>query len=204
MRLAVFTGSASGDDEIYAREAGRFATELASRGIGIAYGGGQVGLMGIIADSAVAAGGDVVGVIPESLDQTEVGHVGLDQLHVVDSMHERKQMMADMADGFVALPGGIGTLEEIFEAWTWLQLGVHAKPVGFLNVSGYWTPLLDAVASMSAAGLVRPDYLAAAVVAQDADELLARFAGWQAPRRRWAERAVPGADVPVPRPAPRM
>jgi len=204
MRLAVYTGASLGSDPQFVEAARAFATALARRGVGIVYGGGHVGLMGTVADAALAAGGEVIGVMPQSLVDDETAHTGLTELRVVQTMHERKAGMADLADGFVALPGGLGTLEEIFEAWTWLQLGVHAKPVGFLNVSGYWTPLLDAVASMSAAGLVRPDYLAAAVVAQDADELLARFAGWQAPRRRWAERAVPGADVPVPRPAPRM
>ncbi|MGM0930404.1 MAG: TIGR00730 family Rossman fold protein [Actinomycetota bacterium] len=187
MRLAVFTGSASGTDALYAREAASFAGELAARGIGIVYGGGQVGLMGTVADSAVAAGGEVVGVIPSSLDRTEVGHTGLSTLHVVDSMHERKQMMADLADGFVALPGGVGTLEEIFEAWTWLQLGIHEKPVAFLNINGFWDPLLTAIDSLVSAGFLKRAYRDAVIVAGSARELLDAIDGWTPPVRKWQD-----------------
>lgn len=204
MRLAVYTGASLGSDPLFPEAARAFATTLARRGVGVVYGGGHVGLMGVVADAALAAGGEVVGVMPQSLVDDETAHTGLTELRIVRTMHERKAEMAALADGFVALPGGLGTLEEIFEAWTWLQVGVHAKPVGFLDVAGYWRPLLDAVASMSAAGLVRPEYRDAAVVAQDADELLARFAAWEAPRRRWSEPPVPGADAPAARPAPRM
>lgn len=185
MRLAVYTGASLGADPRFARAAHDFAAELARQGVGIVYGGGHVGLMGVVADAALAAGGEVIGVMPRSLVDDETAHTGLTELRVVGGMHERKAQMAELADGFVALPGGLGTLEEIFEAWTWIQVGVHAKPVGFLDVAGYWRPLLDAVASMSAAGLVRPQYRDAAVVAEDAGELLARFAAWQPPRRRW-------------------
>ncbi|WP_298591615.1 TIGR00730 family Rossman fold protein [uncultured Kocuria sp.] len=197
MRLAVYTGASLGSDPLFAEAVRSFATALARRGVGIVYGGGHVGLMGVVADAALAAGGEVVGVMPQSLVDDETAHPGLTELRIVGTMHERKAEMAALADGFVALPGGLGTLEEIFEAWTWLQLGVHAKPVGFLDVAGYWRPLLDAVASMSAAGLVRPEYRDAAVVAQDADELLARFAVWEAPRRRWPEPPAPDG-VPAP------
>lgn len=199
MRLAVYTGASLGSDPRFAEAAAAFATALARRGVGVVYGGGHVGLMGVVADAALAAGGEVIGVMPRSLVEDETAHRGLTELRVVATMHERKAQMAALADGFVALPGGLGTLEEIFEAWTWIQVGVHAKPVGFLDVCGYWTPLLDAVASMSAAGLVRPQYRDAAVVAGDADELLERFAAWEAPRRRWSQpppgpgRTVPGA-----------
>ncbi len=193
MRLAVYTGASFGSDPAFTEAARAFATTLARRGVGVVYGGGHVGLMGVVADAALAAGGEVIGVMPQSLVDDETAHTGLTELRVVRTMHERKAEMAALADGFVALPGGLGTLEEIFEAWTWLQVGVHAKPVGFLNVSGYWTPLLEAVGSMAAAGLVRPQYRDAAVVAEDADGILARFAPWEAPRRRWAEPPVPGA-----------
>ncbi|GEO95088.1 TIGR00730 family Rossman fold protein [Kocuria turfanensis] len=204
MRLAVYTGASLGSDPLFAEAAAAFATELARRGVGVVYGGGHVGLMGVVADAALAAGGEVIGVMPRSLVEDETAHTGLTELRVVGTMHERKAEMARLADGFVALPGGLGTLEEIFEAWTWLQVGVHAKPVGFLDVSGFWRPLLDAVAAMSAAGLVRPEYRDAAVVAQDADELLARFAQWEAPRRRWAEPLLPDSMTAPVGPAPRM
>ncbi|MEX5301777.1 TIGR00730 family Rossman fold protein [Kocuria sabuli] len=202
MRLAVYTGASLGADPLFAEAARAFAAELARRGVGVVYGGGHVGLMGVVADAALAAGGEVIGVMPRALVDEETAHTGLSELRVVRTMHERKAEMARLADGFVALPGGLGTLEEIFEAWTWLQLGVHAKPVGFLDVSGCWTPLLEAVAAMSAAGLVHPEHRDAAVVAGDADELLARFAVWEAPRRRWAE--PPGSGTAPARPAPRM
>ncbi|MEX5297925.1 TIGR00730 family Rossman fold protein [Kocuria sp. CPCC 205292] len=202
MRLAVYTGASLGSDPLFPEAARAFATALARRGVGVVYGGGHVGLMGVVADAALAAGGEVVGVMPQSLVDDETAHPGLTELRIVGTMHERKAEMAALADGFVALPGGLGTLEEIFEAWTWLQLGVHAKPVGFLDVAGYWRPLLDAVASMSAAGLVRPEYRDAAVVARDADELLERFAAWEAPPRRWSEPPAVGGGAVPPGPAP--
>lgn len=203
-RLTVFCGSTPGHDPRWVELAHSVGRDLARRGIGVVYGAGGGGLMGALAQGALDEGGEVVGVIPTFMIEREWGRDDLTEVHVVGTMHERKAEMAALADGFVALPGGLGTLEEIFEAWTWLQVGVHAKPVGFLDVAGYWRPLLDAVASMSAAGLVRPEYRDAAVVAQDADELLARFAAWEAPRRRWSEPPVPGADAPAVRPSPRM
>ncbi|MEX5293694.1 TIGR00730 family Rossman fold protein [Kocuria sp. CPCC 205268] len=214
MRLAVYTGASLGSNPLFAEAARAFATALARRDVGIVFGGGHVGLMGVVADAALAAGGEVVGVMPQSLVDDETAHPGLTELRIVRTMHERKAEMAALADGFVALPGGLGTLEEIFEAWTWLQLGVHAKPVGFLDVAGYWQPLLDAVATMSAAGLVPPEHRNAAVVAQDADELLARFAAWEPPRRRHRTTGLaptgPATTGPAPTgpattdPAPRM
>lgn len=201
MRLAVYTGASRGSDPQLLHAAREFATVLARRGVGIVYGGGHVGLMGAVADAALAAGGEVIGLMPQSLLDREAAHPGLTELRVVQTLHERKAGMAALADGFVALPGGLGTLEEIFEAWTWLQIGVHAKPVGFLNVAGYWTPLLDAVASMSAAGLVHPEHRDAPVIARDAGELLEGFAAWRAPHRR---RPDPPAGEGSSRPAPRM
>ncbi|MBU6308977.1 MAG: TIGR00730 family Rossman fold protein [Planctomycetes bacterium] len=140
--LCVFCGSSPDVDDVYftaAREVGRV---IASQGRRLVYGGGRIGLMGALADAATAAGGEVIGVIPRSLLDKEVGHQGLSRLHVVASMHDRKALMAELSDGFIALPGGIGTLEEFFEIWTWAQLGLHHKPFGLLNVAGFFDPLL--------------------------------------------------------------
>lgn len=142
-RLCVFCGSSSGKDPGYAADAAALGTLLAERGIGVVYGGGQVGLMGTVADAALAAGGEVTGVIPEHLMRAEIAHHGLTELHVVADMHERKATMARLSDGFLALPGGAGTLEELFEVWTWAQLGLHAKPVGMLDVRGYYSRLAE-------------------------------------------------------------
>jgi uncharacterized protein (TIGR00730 family) len=192
MRLAVFTGSSPGHDPLYAEAAGQFAAGLAARSVGIVYGGGRVGLMGVVADRAMAAGGEVIGVIPDALQSAEVGHSGLTRLHVVESMHQRKQLMADLADGFVALPGGVGTLEEIFEAWTWLQLGIHAKPVAFLNVKGFWDPLLAGLDAMVGAGFLMEEFRRTLVVADTAGGLLDALGRWQAPERKWRR----SADIP--------
>lgn len=141
-RIAVFCGSSIGADPAYAEAARALAVELVSRRLELVYGGGNVGLMGVLADAALAASGRVIGVIPQPLAAREIAHRKLTELRVVASMHERKAVMAALADGFVALPGGFGTFEEIFEAITWTQLGVHAKPCGFLNVRGYFDPLI--------------------------------------------------------------
>ena len=141
-RLCVFCGSSPGRRPAHADAARAVGRVLAERGIGLVYGGGHVGLMGIVADTVLAAGGEAIGVIPDALVRREVGHGGLTALHVVGSMHERKAMMADLSDGFVALPGGYGTLEELCEVVTWSQLGIHPKPCGLLNVDGYYDPLL--------------------------------------------------------------
>jgi uncharacterized protein (TIGR00730 family) len=140
--LCVFCGSSRGTRPEYAKAAHAFGELLAARKIRLVYGGGHVGLMGIVADAALAAGGDVVGVITDGLQRREVGHRGLPDLRVVASMHERKALMASLAEAFVALPGGAGTLDEFFEAWTWTQLGIHRKPLGILNVEGYFDPLI--------------------------------------------------------------
>lgn len=155
-RVAVFTGSAFGDDERWAEAARRLTTHLAGEGVGIVYGGGTVGLMGVVADTAMAAGAEVIGVIPQGLFASEVPHYGLTRLHEVGSMHERKALMAQEADAFVALPGGIGTLEELFEVWTWRSLGIHDKPVALYDVDGFWQPLLGMLDGMVDAGFVRP------------------------------------------------
>ncbi len=154
---------------------------LAAAGLRIVYGGGSVGLMGVLADAALAAGGAVVGVIPRTLWEREVGHAGLTELHVVETMHQRKALMADLSDGFVALPGGVGTLEELFEIWTWALLGVHAKPCGILNVDGYFDPLLAFVDQVVARGFLRPEYRAMIRVEREPEPLLARLAEYRAP-----------------------
>jgi uncharacterized protein (TIGR00730 family) len=142
-RLCVFCGSSSGNRKSYRAAAEELGGFLASKKIGLVYGGGKVGLMGALADAALAAGGEVIGVIPEHLMAREVGHMGLTDMRVVGSMHERKALMADLSDAFVALPGGYGTFEEFCEVLTWSQLGLHQKPCGLLNVEGYYSPLLE-------------------------------------------------------------
>ena len=144
-RLCVFCGSSHGSNPAYAEAAKNLGAELARRGIALVYGGGNVGLMGVVADGVLAAGGQVIGVIPEALMAKELGHKGIQDLRVVKTMHERKAMMAELADGFIAMPGGIGTFEEFFEIVTWAQLGFHAKPCALLNVNGFYDPLLRLV-----------------------------------------------------------
>jgi uncharacterized protein (TIGR00730 family) len=145
--------------------------------------------MGDLADAVLAAGGEVIGVIPQSLLDREVGHRSLTELHVVATMHERKALMADLADAFLALPGGLGTLEEVFEVWTWAQLGMHQKPVGFLNVAGYYAPLMGFLDHAVDAGFVRAAHRAMAIVADDAERLLTRFAEYQAQTvEKWIRR----------------
>ena len=181
-RICVFCGSASGDDPRFADAARLLGRELARRHIGLVYGGGRVGLMGQLADAALAAGGEVFGVIPQKLCDLEVGHTGLTELFVVDSMHARKMLMAQLADAFIALPGGIGTLEELFEAVTWCQLGYHQKPVGLLDVAGYYAPLLTFIDQASAAGFIRPMYRPILQSASEIDVLLEQLAQVELPR----------------------
>jgi len=142
VRLCVFCGSRGGGDARFAEAAVELGQVLARRGIGVVYGGGRVGLMGVLADSALEAGGDVIGIIPQSLAEREVAHTGLTELHVVESMHDRKALMGELSAGFIALPGGFGTLEEFCEVITWSQLGIHSKPCGLLNVAGYFDHLI--------------------------------------------------------------
>ena len=189
-RLAVFCGSSAGRDPAYRDLAERLGRTLAERGIGIVYGGGSVGLMGALADAAMAAGGEVVGVIPQSLVDREIGHPGLSDLRVVGSMHERKALMAELADAFVALPGGIGTLEELFEVWTWAQLGLHGKPCGLLDTDGFYASLVGFLDHLVATGFVRPDHRAMLVSAATPDALLAAFEAYQAPKvAKWVRPA---------------
>jgi uncharacterized protein (TIGR00730 family) len=171
-RVCVFCGSSVGTNPAYAKAAATVGALLASRGIGLVYGGGNVGLMGVIADAALAAGGDVIGVIPRALAEREVAHTGLADLRVVDSMHTRKAMMADLSDAFIAMPGGVGTFEEFFEAITWTQLGLHRKACGLLNVDGFYTPLVAFIDQAVTEGFIRPVHRTAIVVDDDPARLL--------------------------------
>ncbi len=180
--VTAFTGSSPGTDPSYARAVAELGTHLAGNGIGVVYGGGHVGLMGALADATLAAGGDVVGIIPEALVRRELGHPELTRLEVVADMHQRKQRMADLGDAFVALPGGIGTLEEFFEAWTWQQLGLHAKPVALYDVGGFWDPLVAMVDHMVAAGFLGVEYRDRLILAGSPAELVDALRAW--PHRR--------------------
>lgn len=182
MRICVYLGSSRGRSPVYAQAAARVGALLAERGIGLVYGGGTVGLMGIIADAVCAAGGEVVGVIPEALRAREHDHQGITELHVVKTMHERKAMMAKFADGFLCLPGGIGTLEEIFEAWCWSQLGYHEKPCGLLNVNGFYTPMARFIDQVVEEGFLQPRHRAMLLVDDDPRALLDRMAQYLPPK----------------------
>ncbi|MDO6824708.1 TIGR00730 family Rossman fold protein [Marinobacter sp. 1_MG-2023] len=185
MKVAVYCGSRSGNEPLYAEKARELGEFFGCNGIDLVFGGGHVGLMGIIADSVLASGGKVYGVIPQHLVNRELAHPGLTELFVVRDMHERKAKMAELADGFVALPGGIGTLEEIFEMWTWGQLGMHQKPCGFYNVEGFYDALLEMVRSMVAAGFVKQQYLDMIVLTQTPTELIDRFNAYVPPQEKW-------------------
>jgi uncharacterized protein (TIGR00730 family) len=180
-RLCVFLGSSTGRSPIYAETARAFGGLLARRGIGLVYGGGSVGLMGIIADGACAAGGEVIGVIPEALRARELDHQGLTELHVVRTMHERKALMAELSDGFVALPGGIGTFEELFEVWTWAQLGYHAKPCGLLNINGFYDRMSEFVDHVVAEGFLKAEHRAMLIVEDKPEAMLATMATYLPP-----------------------
>lgn len=176
--VAVFCGSNHGDDPAFTDAAKALGSLLARRGIGLVYGGGKVGLMGTVADAVLDAGGTVTGVIPRHLWEKEVGHDGLTELLIVDSMHERKLAMADRSDAFVALPGGVGTFEEVFEAITWTQLGIHEKPVGFVDVAGFYGPLLAFLDRTVAAGFLTPGHRAMIVDASNPEDVLDGLATW--------------------------
>jgi len=185
----VFCGSSTGSDPIYAEASRNLGRLLAREGIGLVYGGGSVGLMGEIADAVLSSGGEVTGVIPHALWAREVGHRGLTDLRIVDTMHERKALMADLADAFIALPGGLGTLEEIFEIWTWAQLGLHAKPLGFLDVNGFYAALMEFLERAVRERFLRDPHRAIAIVDADAEALLKKFDTWQPARvEKWITR----------------
>src|SRR5262245_60102889 len=185
MIIGIFCGSSPGADPVYAHAARDTGQKLARQGIGIVYGGGRIGLMGLVADAALAAGGRVTGVIPRALAEREIAHAGLTALHVVETMHERKAKMAELADAFIALPGGAGTLDELFEQWTWAQLGIHGKACGILNVNGYFDPLKEMTARMVAEGFLHESYADILVFTDDLDVLLTHLHDYAPPNRKW-------------------
>jgi hypothetical protein len=190
-RVCVFAGSSAGHRPSYGAAAAGLGRVLAARDLGLVYGGGCVGLMGILADAVLAAGGHVTGVIPQALLDREVGHLGVSDLRVVGSMHERKALMADLADGFIALPGGWGTLDEMFEILTWGQLGLHAKPCALLNVDGYFDRLLGFLGHTVTEGFVRPEHGQAIAVGEDAEALLDAMRAYRPPQvEKWIDRAA--------------
>jgi len=180
-RICVYCGANVGARPAYAEAARRLGQFLGERGLGLVYGGGNVGLMGVLADAALLAGAEVIGVIPRALMARELGHQGCTVLRVVETMHERKASMAEFADAFIALPGGLGTLDELFEALTWAQLGLHQKPIGLLEVDGFFAPLVAYLDRAVTEGFVRAEHRAALTVAMDPEELLTRFESYQAP-----------------------
>jgi hypothetical protein len=189
--VCVFCASHSGADPRYAEAARSFGELLAVSGRRIVYGGGNTGLMGALADAALAAGGEIVGVMPKHLVDREVAHRGLTRLEVVDSMHQRKARLSDMADAFVALPGGLGTLEEFVEVWTWGQLGLHRKPYGLMNVAGFYTPLLAFLDHAVSEGFVRPEHRAMVRVAEDPEQLIAAIESAPPPAQpKWLDRST--------------
>lgn len=180
-RVCVFCGSSPGRDPRYAEQAAALARELASRGIGVVFGGGSIGLMGVLADHALAGGASVTGVIPHGLAARELAHRGVADMRVVPTMHARKALMAELADGFVALPGGIGTLDELFEIVTWGQLGIHRKPVGVLNVAGYYDPLVALLDHAVSGGFVSAENRGLVIVGEEPASLLDRMAAHEPP-----------------------
>lgn len=190
-RVCVFAGSSAGGDAAYRAAASALGTALATRGVGVVYGGAKVGLMGELADAALAAGGHVTGVIPAALVTKEIAHQGLSDLRIVSSMHERKATMAELSDGFVALPGGLGTLEELFEVLTWAQLGLHRKPAGLLNVRGYYDGLMTFLDHAVTERFLRAQQRAMVVVATDVDDLLKQMEAYQPIHvEKWIDRAA--------------
>jgi len=196
-RVLVFCGSSPGRLPEYGKCATELGRVLADRGLELVYGGARVGLMGAMADSALAAGGTVIGVIPSRLVQHEIAHVGVTKLHVVETMHERKSLMAELSDAVIALPGGSGTLDELFELFTWKQLGLHRKPIGLLDVAGYWRPLLAFLEHAVNERFLREEYLQSLLVAGSPGALLDRLAADQhRSYDKWIDR--PAADQAVP------
>ncbi|HYL73136.1 MAG TPA: TIGR00730 family Rossman fold protein [Bryobacteraceae bacterium] len=185
MRICVFCGSNSGNDALYVNAAQEMGRTLAAHNIDLIYGGGRVGLMGALADAALAAGGAVIGVMPRALVEREIQHTGLSELHTVETMHERKTRMAELSEGFIALPGGAGTLEEIFEQWTWAQLGIHHKPCGFLNTNGYFDALRNMIERMTGEGFLRPEHASMLVFDTQPAAILKEFRNYSPPAAKW-------------------
>lgn len=191
-RICVFAGSSAGARPIYAEMARALGAELARRGLGVVYGGASRGMMGVVTDAALAAGGEVIGILPRGLFAREVAHTGLTKMYETSSMHERKALMAQLSDGFIALPGGFGTCDELFEALTWAQIGIHHKPVGLLDVNGYFDALLAFVAHASAEGFIAQRYTELLLRATDPAALLDAFAAYQPPAE-----TLPPPEPPV-------
>jgi uncharacterized protein (TIGR00730 family) len=186
-RVCVFCGANPGLNPAFAEAARAMGEAIAARGLGLVYGGGHVGLMGIVADAAMRAGAEVIGIIPEVLMRREVGHGAITELHVVATMHERKKMMADLSDGFIVMPGGVGTLEEAVEAFTWTQLGIHDKGIIFLDVNGYWQRMADLLDHMVSEGFVKPEQRSIAEFVASPEEALEALARFEAPAvKSWA------------------
>jgi uncharacterized protein (TIGR00730 family) len=191
--ICVYAGSSPGADPAYAEAAATLAREIGRRGLGVVYGGGTVGLMGVVADAALAVGAPVTGIIPRALDAREISHPALTELVVVETMHERKALMAERSDAFVALPGGIGTMEELIEAFTWTQLAIHEKPVGLLDVAGYWAPLGAMLDRAVAARFLSAERRATLLAGEDPAALLDALEAWEpAPLGLWAKAPPPG------------
>ena len=188
-RICVFCGSNRGGRAGYVTATREIAAVLVREKLSLVYGGGKVGLMGELANEVLSLGGEVIGVIPRSLVEREVGHEGLTELRIVETMHERKALMADLADGFLALPGGLGTLEEVFEVWTWAQLGMHSKPVAFLDVGGYYEVLGEFLDQATREGFVRRAHRAIAIIERDPAELLKKMRAYTPPSvEKWLDR----------------
>lgn len=183
--IAIFCGSALGTDLIFTETAQLVGQRLATHGICLVYGGGRSGLMGVVADSALQAGGQVIGVIPKQLVDRELAHPNLTELHVVENMHERKTKMSELSDGFVAIPGGAGTLEEIFEQWTWAQLGIHSKPCAFLNVEGFYDDLLKFIHMTSEKGFTQSRFSQSLICTADFEDMLMQLQNYVAPQPKW-------------------
>lgn len=194
LSVGIFCGSAAGNHPAYLEAARRTGKQLAEAGITLIYGGGKVGLMGEVANAALACGGSVHGVIPRALVDREIAHRGLTQLHIVENMHQRKHKMAELSDAFIALPGGAGTFEEIFEQWTWAQLGIHQKPCAFLNVNGYYNPLRQMTQQMATEGFIQQRYINMLPFSEDLPTLIAFFKNYTAPLNKWAA----SGDKPQP------
>lgn len=178
-RIAVYCGSATPADPVYIECARNVGRSFAERGIGVVYGGGRLGLMGAVADACLEAGGDVIGVIPQALVNAEVAHRGLTELHVVETMHERKARFTELSDGFLTIPGGTGTMDELWEAMSWAQLGYHAKPVALLNVAGFYDGLIAFVGKMGEVGFLRPQHQGILLTDDDLPRLLERMAAFE-------------------------
>ncbi|WP_052283777.1 TIGR00730 family Rossman fold protein [Kluyvera genomosp. 1] len=184
--IGIFCGSSAGLSPAYMDSARAVGKRLVHNAFGIVYGGGRVGLMGAVADSAIACGGHVTGVIPEALFEREIAHTGLSDLRVVANMHERKNMMAELSDGFIALPGGAGTLEEIFEQWTWAQLGIHRKPCAFLNVNHFYQPLEAMIQQTVREGFMKQEYADMLLFSDNIDDIIHHFKNYTPPASKWS------------------